>query len=81
MERHPDFVPIPVTCTEMVKMYRVVFPRGYRPQVCFACEHCTTLALGRIAAASSSPAERPNSAYACDLRYDGCKRPEGIKRH
>jgi hypothetical protein len=60
--------------------YRIVFPRGYRPQIVFACEHCTTLALDRIAAAHASPVQRFNSAYACDLRYDGCKHPDGIKR-
>jgi hypothetical protein len=58
-------------------MFRVTFPRGYRPQIIFACEHCTTLALGRIAAAHSSPIDRFNPSYACDLRYDGCKNEEG----
>lgn len=62
-------------------LYRVVFPRGYRPQFVHACKHCTTLALDRIAAAHASPAERPNPAYACDLRYGGCDRPEGVKRY
>jgi hypothetical protein len=61
-----------------MKTYRVVFPREYRPQVVFACRHCTTLAKSRVVAAHSSPVER---SYACDLRYDGCEYVEGIKRH
>ncbi len=64
-------------------MYRIVFPRGYRPQFVHACRACTDRALASVHAASASPvdAARLNQSYACDLHYEGCARPSGSKRY
>jgi len=61
--------------------HEVCFPKEYKPRTFFTCSHCATIAIGgRIAGVTGWERQRMNQAYACDLRYEGCEQPDGVKR-